>query len=51
VLTITDDSTRADLAEAINHLRAKQRRCVIPSTAAEIADDIDDLLDAWLTAS
>lgn len=46
-LTINDDSTRDEIAEAIQHLREKQRRCVIPSTAAEVGSVIDHLLEEW----
>ena len=44
-LVISDDATPDDIREAINHLRAKQLRCVIASTRAEVAADIDELLD------
>jgi hypothetical protein len=47
-LVVTDDATPADICEAITNLRAKQRRAVIPSTAAEIGEEIDELLD-WLS--
>jgi hypothetical protein len=49
-LVVRDDDTRADLAEAITNLRAKQLASVIPSTAAEIGEAIDDLLDAYEAA-
>lgn len=51
MLVITEDSTRADLEEAIGNLRAKQLRCCIPSTAAEVGHVIDELLDAWPDAT
>jgi hypothetical protein len=44
-LTVEPEATRADLTEAITHLRAKQRRAYIPSTAVEIGQEIDELLD------
>lgn len=44
-LVITDDATPADLQQAIMHLRKKQRAACIPSTAAEYAADIDELLE------
>jgi hypothetical protein len=47
LLRITDDSTREEIAEAIGHLRARQRQAVIPSTAAEIGAEIDELIEAW----
>lgn len=50
VIRVTDDATRADLAEAIGHLRARQLGAVIPSTAAEIGVEIDALLEAWAKA-
>ena len=46
-LVLTPDSTRADIEEAIANLRQRQRRCVIASTAAEVGDVIDYLLDQW----
>lgn len=45
VLLITDDSTRADITEAIGYLRAKQRVVFDAEVKAEIQDDIDALLD------
>ena len=47
IVTVTDDSTRADLELCIGYLRDKQRRSVIPSTAQEYADEVDRLLDEW----
>ena len=47
MLVITDDSTRAEIAEAIGHLRAKQVRSTLATTKAEIQVDIDCLLDQW----
>jgi hypothetical protein len=47
LLRITDDSTREEIAEAIGHLRDRQRAAVIPSTAAEIGAEIDALIEAW----
>lgn len=47
MLRVTDDSTREEIAEAITHLRARQRAAVIPSTAAEIGAVIDELLEDW----
>lgn len=44
-LVVTDDATPDELREAITHLRDKQRRCVIASTAAEVGEEIDALLD------
>lgn len=45
MLTITEDSTNAELQEAITHLRARQRRCQITSTRDEINETINELLD------
>ena len=52
MLVITDDSTRADLAEAIAHLRTKQRRMPEHWTdrRAEVGEEIDELVAAWLVA-
>lgn len=47
MVIVTEDSTRSQIAEAITHLRAKQLRCVIPSTAAEVGEEVDRLLDEW----
>ncbi len=44
-LVIEDDASREDICEAITNLRAKQLRCCIPSTAAEVGADIDELLE------
>lgn len=49
-LRITDDATDDELREAITNLRAKQLRACIPSTYAEIGEDIDELLDLLTTA-
>ena len=46
-LTITDDSTRAEIEEAMVHLRAKQRACCIALIRDEIGEDISELLDLW----
>lgn len=45
ILRVTDDSTRADLEEAIGHLRARQQRVELDATKAEIQAEIDALLD------
>ena len=50
-LVITDDATRADLEDAIRHLRDRQAKACIPSTRDEIADEIDELLEAWSVAT
>lgn len=44
-IIVSDDATRATIDQAIAALRAKQRRAVIPSTADEIGEEIDELLD------
>lgn len=47
ILRVTDDSTRAELTEAIAHLRAKQRR--MPEHFVDkrqaIADEVDRLVE------
>lgn len=50
LLRITDDSTRAEIEEAIGHLRAKQRRAALETTRAEVQTEIDALLEAWKAA-
>ena len=50
ILRITDDSTRADLAEAIRALRAKQQRVTLAAAKAEIQVEIDGLLDRYEAA-
>jgi hypothetical protein len=44
-LLVDDSATTEELREAITHLRRRQRCACIPSTAAEIGADIDELLD------
>jgi hypothetical protein len=44
-LVISDGATPEDIHAAIQQLRAKQLSCVIASTRAEVAADIDELLD------
>lgn len=44
-LLLVGDETPDDLRAAIVNLRAEQRRQVIPSTAREYAEDIDELID------
>lgn len=48
-LVVEDDADVPTLCEAIVHLRARQLACVIPSTAAEVAADVDELLEMLLT--
>ena len=48
---VTPDSSRVEIEEAVRHLREKQRRCVIPSTANEVGAEIDALLEAWAIAT
>ena len=50
VVKISDGATRAELEEVITFLRAKQLKAMIPSTAREIGDEIDSLLDEWWSA-
>lgn len=49
-IRVTDHPTRDQLADAITALRAKQRAAVIPSTAAEHGEAINELLDEWPAA-
>lgn len=50
-LVITDDATRAEIAEAIAHLRAKaQRLSRHDPRRAEIDDEVDLLVDEYLAA-
>jgi hypothetical protein len=44
-LLVDDSATTEELREAITHLRRRQRCACIPSTAAEIGADIDELLE------
>ena len=46
-LVIKDDADRPELEAALAQLRAKQQRCVIPSTRVEIQADIDELIELW----
>lgn len=50
-VVVTEDSTREDLEQAMTHLRAKARRCKLATYRAEIAEDIDDLIDLWAAAA
>lgn len=50
MIVVTDESSRADLAEAICHLRAKQRAACLAEIRAEVGAAIDELLDAWAKA-
>lgn len=45
MLVITDDSTPAEITEAISHLRAKQRLVQVQQVHDELEDDINALLD------
>lgn len=49
-LRIDEHSTRAELEEAIGHLRAKRSRCELAEIRAEIDEVVDELLDEWTTA-
>lgn len=49
-LRITEDSTREDVAEAVTHLRKRQRNETDPVVASWISEDIDDLLELYATA-
>jgi len=49
LLVINAASSRQDIERAIGILREKQRRCVIPSTAEEIGETIDVLIERWIT--
>lgn len=44
---ITATTTRADIEAEITELRRLQRAACIPSTAAEYADEADELLETW----
>lgn len=44
-LVINDNATPEQIREGIRQLRARQLRAVIASTRAELADDIDELLE------
>ena len=50
LLRITDDSTRAEIAEAITHLRNRQLQATLATTKAEVQVVIDALLDVWAKA-
>lgn len=52
MLVITDDSTRAEIAEALTHLSHRAGRVTVADKAhAAIHHDIDDLLAAYLAAA
>ena len=46
-LLIHDDAPRADLEQAMNQLRAKQRACRVGQIRDELSEDIDELLEMW----
>jgi hypothetical protein len=52
MIVVTDTSTRADIEAAIAERRVKAKR--MPShwvdRRAEVAAEVDDLVDAWLKA-
>lgn len=50
LLRVTDDSTKAELAEAIGHLRLRQLACQLDASKAEIQVTIDSLLERWARA-
>lgn len=45
ILVVNDDSTPAEIREAIGHLRERQRRCQLAETRDSLARAIDDLLE------
>lgn len=45
IIRVTDDSTPAEITEAISHLRARQSRCNDPDVVLELGETIDGLLD------
>jgi hypothetical protein len=51
-LVITDDSTREQLAEAIGHLRNRQRRLPIhwEDDYETLSKELEKLVNAWLKA-
>ena len=49
-ITVTDTSTRAEIAAAIRDLRGRQKRAKVASVRAEVQDAIDELLDLYATA-
>lgn len=51
MLTVTDDTTKAELAEALANLRERQRRTVLASVVIELSAEMDRLLDAWRVAA
>lgn len=44
-LVVNDDASPDEIREAITNLREKQQRACIPSTAEEIGEDINELLE------
>jgi hypothetical protein len=47
VIRVTDDTTRAELAEAITNLRARQQAATLDVTKAEVQVRIDALLERY----
>lgn len=50
IYRVTDTGTRETIGKAITALRAEQLRAVIPSSAEEIGQRIDLLLEEWAAA-
>lgn len=48
--TLPPDADRATIEAKISEMRTRQLLSVIPSTAAEVGEDVDALLDAWVEA-
>ena len=46
-LRVTDDSTRADLEQAIGRLRAKRQVVRTSEVRHEIGAEVDELIEMW----
>jgi hypothetical protein len=49
-LVVTPDTTKAEIAEAITHLRADQRAAIHPDDHVALSGQIDELLARWREA-
>lgn len=50
-VTVTDDSTHEEIAEAIGLLRAKRAACCLADMRAAIDEDVDELVELWVARS
>ena len=47
-IRVSDDTGPDEIAEAVRDLRAKQERTELAEVRAELAADIDELVERWV---